>query len=211
MLHQLPTFDAAKLATVFPDQTTADLRPMIEGSSIRTKEAKRRFVTVRNTRRAAEAIGRLPGDDEAVHLWLQANAFALFDVVPAMLDLAGRPADECILASLGIASRHVEALDVLFTTKRIKSATLVLSHYFSKVDKGEWSEAEAMFKRHGFAVGAARSHAKIIGLKFGHDHYIVESSGNLRSCKAAEVATITKNRALYRWHRAKILEMLGAN
>jgi hypothetical protein len=209
MIDDLKAIDTADLPTVFPGQQTADLRPMARARSLRTKIDRHRFQTARNTKRAAAQIGRLPEPGEALHLLLQANAFALFDALPAVLEIVGRPADEVLLATLGINERHLAKLDELFTTGQIRHCSLLLSHYFSRCDQGQFRQAVALFGRHGFPIKEARSHAKVIALRFGRQkHVVIESSGNLRSCRAAEVATMYDSRELFDWHAEWIREML---
>src|SRR6187399_1628187 len=109
MLHTIDPFaaikplDVSRFASLTPQgapvDSTTDANVMIDaGRTLRRKVERRRFVTVRNSKRAAEQIGRrLPGRGEVIHMLLRANAWACYDALPAIISLAGRPATEVIL------------------------------------------------------------------------------------------------------------------
>jgi hypothetical protein len=216
MLHtsNLKTLDTSSLTSVFQNDEAPAARDaraeLRKGLRLVTKEQRRRQLTLTNSRRAAEQLKRLPARCETVHLVLKANNFAPFDLLPAFIELAGRPATEVWLTSLGINDRHVQALDELLTAGKIKRCSLLLSHYFSKVDSAEYCHAVHVLTKHGGTVRAERSHAKLILARFGRTQHIVcESSGNLRSCRSIEQAAIFNDAKLFAFHRGWIEELLS--
>ena len=208
--NPLKTIAVADLQTALPG-TNVETTPRASSRNRRllTKEEKRTHVTLRNTQRAADQIAKLPDRHESVHLVLKAYHFAPFDLLPAFIEMAGKPATEVLLASLGINSRHVEALDRLIAARKIKRCSLLLSHYFSKVDGAEYAHAVQEIEKPGGQARGVRSHEKRILARFGRDtHLVCESSGNLRSCRSIEQCVIFNDARLFRWHAAWIRELL---
>lgn len=195
--------DLSSLQTIFPS-TAAPTSRDVRADRLVTKVNRRRFATVANCKKAAKQIGKLPGPGEALHLLLAANAFACFDILPALIELVGRPATAVRLATLGINDRHVEHMDRMASCGLLRDVGMVASEYFRAADPEQFQHAGRVFAKHGFRLAAARSHAKIIAVQFGKLAYVCESSGNLRSCRAAEQMTIFCSPDLYRWHASWI-------
>lgn len=208
-IARLKPLDTTTLRPLFPRSPPAP--PMLSATRvIRTVQEKRQFATLRNAQRAAATIRRIPSKRESVHLVLRANYFAPFDVLPAFCQLAGEPAREVFLCSLGINGRHIQALDGMLASGTIRQCSILLSDYFSKVDADEYQHAVAVIEKHGGRVAARRSHAKLILARFaGGTHLVCESSGNLRSCRSIEQCTVFNSRSLFRFHKKWILEMLA--
>lgn len=135
-----------------------------------TAEVRRRFHDARKAADAAEAVGRLPRADEAVHMAISGR-FALWHVVPATLALAGCPIAELSIATLGFSRQNISGLCDLLDAGSVRCARLLASHYF----KGTSAEiyafaAEELGKRADRAAFVSlRSHAKLllIGLADG--------------------------------------------
>ena len=208
MLHDpfsnLKTLDVAQYPSLVPDAPASpniDRNTMIaKGRCLRSKVEKRRFQTHKNAIGAAAQIGTLPDRHETVHMILKANAFDCFSVLPAILELSGKPADAVLLCTLGINDRHIQAIDELATAKQITGVRMLASHYFSKADPKEWQHAVEVFERHGFPIKAVRSHCKIVAVKVDEEHYIAAGSGNLRSCRASENMDLTNSKELFEFY-----------
>ncbi len=205
----LKTLDTTALRSIFEPERVTNDQMISEGRTIRSKVDRRRFVTVRNASRAAQQIGKLPTTGEVVHLLLRANSFSCFDVLPAMIELAGRPADDVVLATLGVNERAAEELDRLGTSGTIKNCRMILSHYFRSVDPQPFAVTSQVFQRHHWQLGVCRSHAKLIMARFGRDHYVAAGSGNLRSCRSVENMDISNDRRLYKFYADFVDEMLA--
>lgn len=199
-------------------QAGVDRATLESGRALVTKQTRRRqFITIANVGHAAKQLAKLPAADETIHLVIRANHFAPFDLLPAFIELAGQPAAEVILCSLGINDRHTEALDRMLTAGQVKRCDLLLSHYFSKVDAEEYARAAAVITKHGGQVAALRSHAKLILARFEARpksrtparHIVCESSANLRSCRSIEQAAIFNDRALFDFHAGWVRELIA--
>ena len=65
-----------------------------------------------------------------------------------------------------------------------------------------WREsAEAQLQARGATLTSSRNHAKVIGLAFERDAYVVEGSANMRSCNNLEQFTLTNDPELFEFHR----------
>lgn len=61
--------------------------------------------------------------------------------------------------------------------------------------------AEAQLQARGATLTSSRNHAKVIGLAFERDAYVVEGSANMRSCNNLEQFTLTNDPELFEFHR----------
>jgi hypothetical protein len=189
----------------------ADRPPDVNDRRLVTHERKRALRDARQARTAAEAIGRPPAEGEAVHLVIDGR-YSLWDLVPALQELTRANFRTLHLSTLGVNRRTVSQLCEMFDAGVIGKAWLLCSHYFSKADAADFTFAQTEFKkRPGMRVHASRTHAKICLIHTADGHrFTIESSANLRSCKAIEQATIFAGRALHDFHRRWIEGVFAA-
>jgi hypothetical protein len=159
----------------------------------------------RQARGAAEAIGRLPGPDEAAHVVISGK-FALWDMVPAVVTMAGANVAELHIATLGFSRRNIEKMAAMVDTGIINKVTLLASHYFSKTSATIYDFAVEEFGKRGrMRFLSVRTHAKILCIALVDGRKVtIESSANLRSCKNIEQATLFGSPDLYAFHLAWI-------
>ena len=195
-----PTIDESKLANV-------KLR-LADGRCLTTRQHRRRMATLNRASKAAEQIGKLPSHGESLHCILN-GSFALFDFIPAALQLAGDPIDELVACTLGFSARNVQTLGQLVDAGQVKRVAVLCSHYFAAADAPIYAHAVALCVKHGFRIAAMRTHAKLLLMAIGKRRLIVESSANLRSCHNVEQATIYDDPTLYDFHRGWIDELIN--
>lgn len=194
-----PTIDESKLANV-------KLR-LADGRCITTREAKKLTARLTRTRNAVSQIKALPKRDESLHCILN-GTFALWDFVPAVLELTGEPIRDLIVATLGFSKNNVAALAELIDAGQVKHVSVLCSHYFSAADSDIYAQMVELCQKHGFPIAAMRSHAKLLLMAVGRRRLVVESSANLRSCHNVEQATLFDNPKLYEFHGKWIQELL---
>src|SRR5262245_6873396 len=86
-----PTIDETKLANV---------KLRLDGDrTITTDQAEQLTAVLHRSRRALATLTRLPKPSQAIHCVLK-GAYALFDFIPAVLQLAGCPIDHLRVATL---------------------------------------------------------------------------------------------------------------
>jgi hypothetical protein len=189
----------------------ADRPPDVNDRRLVTRERKRALRDARQAKSAAAAVGRPPAEGEAVHLVIDGR-YSLWDLVPALQELTRANFRALHLSTLGTNRRNVRQLCELVDAGTIGSVWLLCSHYFSGTEPADFTFARVEFaKRSRMQLCASRTHAKIclIELEDGR-RFTVESSANLRSCRAIEQATIFAGRALHDFHRRWIEGVFAA-
>jgi len=201
-LDQLPSFDAEALPALFdePHRTTKALG---RERTLTRRSPGRRHRDARRLSAARDVVTELPRAGESLHL-LHVGHFDGIDLLTVALELVG-DGDHLRVASLGVNDRTLEALASMLDRGRVRTVTLLLSHYFSHVDQTLYGRTHAELTRRGGRVAIARSHAKV--WTFGP--YSFEGSGNLRSCKSLEQLTIVNDAELAAFHAAWIDELVA--
>ena len=85
-------------------------------------------------RNAATLLSKLPDERETVHA-VMLPQFSMADLLPALVQLAGQPAQWCCVFTLGWNRQTLETLCRLKSEGQIKSAVVIAGKYFSSADK----------------------------------------------------------------------------
>ncbi len=161
------------------------------------RAAKRRLVRGFRELAAAEHIGELPGELEDVVLILTGRYHG-FDVLTAMLDLAGYDAAELMIATLGFNRAQTDTLGELLDDGRIANVTFLVSHMFTEKNAGESAYLREALESRGHRYAVARNHAKLMLIRLTDGrHFVAHGSLNLRRCNSFEQLVITQDPALY--------------
>ena len=125
----------------------------------------------------------------------------LCDLIPAILGTRG-PAHDVHIATLGLSTANAVTLAELKESGRIRSLTIVCSHYFQQVDIAT-TFREVAARLDGVArIVIERSHAKVVCLPTAAgDHYVLEGSANIRSSDNLEQMTIFNDAEVLEFHR----------
>jgi hypothetical protein len=153
---------------------------------------------------AAETLGAIPGEGQAIHLVINGR-FALWDFVGAILILAGEPIhiEQLHLATLGFSRKNIAQLADLLDAGKVGSVSLLCSHYFKGTSTPIYDFAAEQLSARGQRFLSIRTHAKVVLVKLSDGRLItLESSANLRSCKNIEQVVATGIPGLYRFHAA---------
>jgi hypothetical protein len=174
---------------------------------ITTTTTRRRFYDLRNVPNAVALLRPLPEENETVHA-LMPGDFAAWDLVPAILALVGRPAEEACVATLGLNAKNSHHMAELVAAGQIRHLSVVASDYFARSDPGTFNEAKARLETLGQRLVSYRNHAKILALDFGEaGAFVVEMSSNLRSCNNLEQIAISRSRQLFDFHAGWIRQL----
>jgi hypothetical protein len=158
---------------------------------------------------AKELLRELPAAGTILHAILP-GTFTPLDLVPAVLELANATAKEVHLSTLGFSSANVQTLCALLDSKAIRALSLVCSRYFAAASKEIFTTAERELPPRGARLIATRSHCKVMLLQLTNgDRWVVEGSGNLRSCVCLEQVSLCNDPALYRFHRTWLRRVLS--
>lgn len=208
-LDGLPTRRQTQPAQEKPKQTPGEAAGIGTRTRMTTTVERRRFYDLRNVPNAVETIKPLPKRRETIHA-IMGGDFAAWDLVPAILTLADRPARAFYAATLGFNAQNNHHLCELMAAGQIEAATVLCSDYFAKADAKTYADAKAKLAKVGGRLNSTRNHAKILALDFGADCYVVEASANLRSCNNLEQIAISNDRALLDFHQTWISSITSA-
>jgi len=188
--------------------------PHLAGDSRHNRrEVKAAMIDARAMKTAAEALGgRLPDSDEGIHMVISGR-FALWDYVPAVLDIAGCRIDALTVATLGFSVRNIVKLCSLVDANQIGEVYLLASHYFAGTSAKIYAVAVEEFAKRPEQMKflSVRQHAKILAIALADGRRVtLESSANLRSTKNIETATAFGDPRLFEFHQAWIRDLFKA-
>lgn len=171
-------------------------------ATIRAQDKKRagikRLIRPEN---CAAVLANLPeGPDDRTHCILRGDF--IFGDMLAML-LTERLAAKVRVSTLSMSLANARTLASLITTGRAGSVSLLISHYFSEIEKDAmWPEVMKILRPHA-KVTLARIHTKIITAEMlDGARYVFEGSANLRSSDTVENLCITNDPATHDFHAA---------
>lgn len=149
---------------------------------------------------AGELVTRLPARGETLHFILD-GTFRLADVIPVIQSRIGQPC-RLTVATLGLNDETSDQLAAMLQAGTLAGLRLAFSSYFKASDPDTAGHAVATLTKLGAQIAVERLHAKIQLWQpaKGRARYVLETSSNLRSCQCVEIASVTNDPGLYRWH-----------
>jgi hypothetical protein len=152
-------------------------------------------------RRAAEALGQLPQEGEAVHFLIE-SYFDPCDLIEVAARAHPAPCEVLRTATLSFSARNVRQLCDLIDGELVHKLTLLSSDWMKDANAKVYTLArEELAERRRATVAAARAHAKVSCLHFADGARLVfEGSGNLSSCRTIEQVACIRDVGLHDWH-----------
>ena len=173
-----------------------------KGDDKRSRRGIKRLVRPENAAALAEY---LPEPGECTHAVVRGD-FVMADIIPLLL--GDRVADLVGISTLGMSRDNAVKLAELLAAGKMRRLFLLVSHYFSQVDKtGTYREVKGLL---GDAVVVARTHAKVVLVSAAPSFFVVEGSANLRSSDNIEQFAIWNDEELLNWHLEWMQEVQGA-
>jgi len=217
MLNDLETELCAALDAMPTRHSSADSIGARLGVSAREtglhghRTRRRRFDDGRGQVAAAELVHRLPVKAETLHFIMDGN-FRLADVVPVIQRHIGQPV-ALTVCTLGLNNDTTDALAAMLRDGRLAELRLAFSSYFRASDPDTAAHAVKTLTEQGATVAVERLHAKLQLYRpaTGRDRYVLETSANLRSCQCLEVASVTNDPGLFRWHDQWLTQFFNRN
>ena len=113
------------------------------------------------------------------------------------------------MATLGLSRGNAEMLKRERMMGRIGRLRVLVSNYFSSVDRsGTFLHVRTVLE--GLAeIRVARTHAKVLLFLAPPFFFIFEGSANLRSSETVEQIVVFNDRELLEWHREWMREVCG--
>lgn len=207
-MPEIRDFDMGTVKPFYPDAPLPNVALRLPaGRSLTLTETRQQFIALTRSRACLSQLAALPGPRESIHCVLNGE-FALWDFVPAVLQLADDPIAELIICTLGFSKHNVTALADLVAAGRIDQVAVLCSHYFAAADSQIYQQMLELCQARGFRVAAMRTHAKLLLIRAGRRRIVIEASANLRSCHNVEQATLWDSPELFDFHRAWIDELI---
>jgi hypothetical protein len=184
-------------------EINTSLRLTDDKAHLRTP-TRRLMVDYRANPDAYRHIEPLPAEGESLH-GVISGKYALFELIPALIEKTGQAMEELYLATLGFSKQNGADLCGLIDDGHVKSCTLIPSHYFKSTSESIYDAVVPELLKRGQRVFAIRNHAKLILAHMADGtSYVCESSANLRSCVNIETFVLTRCPQLYDFHRGWI-------
>lgn len=157
---------------------------------------------------AIDQIGDLPTEGGEVVMILN-GTFHGFDLISAMLRMAGRPARIVRIGTMSINKTHVDLLCQIADAGTIRDMTMVVSAVFAEKDRDLWNYTLAEFTRRGFRGQANRNHTKVITAELDDGRkFTIHGSLNMRRCHAYEQVHIVNCTKLHDFYAEFLDEAL---
>lgn len=180
--------------------------------AMRRKAARRSLIDARHEQIAIELIMQLPADGESVHMVIDGR-FQPCDFIPATRRLC-HPATikRLDVTTLGFNEDNIACIMAGMDQGKIGEVHFICSHYFAKADRGLFELAKKEIGGRGGQIHALRTHTKLILMEMSDGrHFVIEGSGNLRSCKSIEQFCLTCDRELLLFHRSWLESYVAAS
>ena len=172
------------------------------------RPTRRLFVDYRANPDAFRHLKRLPKEGESLH-GVISGKYALFDLVPALIERTGEHIADLHLVTLGFSRQNGADLCGMLDGRQVRKATLLCSMYFKMTSGGIYDAVVPELLNRRQRVKAFRCHGKIILARMaGGARYVAESSANLRSCKNVEQFVLSRCPRLHRFHRRWIEDIV---
>lgn len=170
------------------------------------KAARRGIKAFIRPEHAAAVVAQLPEPGERTHCLLRGD-FVLCDVIPQIIAARGR-CQHLRIATLGLSVANADTLACLVERGQVGKLTLLVSLYFSQVDKLSVFRAVANRLKNAAHLAVTRNHAKVICIPTARgDSFVLEGSANLRSSDNVEQMLITNDSETHAFHAAWIDEL----
>lgn len=174
----------------------ATSEPLDSITPVRVGELRRRgFILHRDYHQFTQ----LPEPGKSIH-YLMDRRHDLITLVAAVLVGSPSPCKHIRVATLSINGRNLNAITKLADNGIIGRVSLLISHYFSCTDRETFNKVRAEFKKRGWQVAVARTHAKVMTVDFGESKLVIETSANLRNSDNYEQCTVINEPTLYDFH-----------
>ena len=194
------------------DLFTFDDVPALDGGEVDTQlrlgvdhgfkrtPTRRLFVDYRPHMAAYTHLHDLPRENETLH-GVIAGKWALFELIPALIERTGQNIDELTLTTLSFSKQNAADLLGLLEHGHVRSMAMVVSYYFKSTSRPIYDSLVPQLRELGHRVLAMRNHSKLILAKMADGTcYVAESSANLRSSDNVESLVLTCSRELYEFH-----------
>jgi hypothetical protein len=165
------------------------------------RDAKRRQVVATRKEVLKDFLKELPATSETIHV-VSNGSFDYWNFVPVCLDLAGTDAAEFYGSTWTMNRGNAKELLGLYGSGRIKQITLLSGLYFKRRESAVYATIASGLIDRKQRFLCLENHAKVILLRLGDRHIVIEGSANFTANPRIEQNTITDDAGLYQFHKA---------
>lgn len=144
----------------------------------------------------------LPEKGEYLHILSNGN-FDYFLFIPVLINLCGT-ADELYGSTWTMNRPNIQSLFDMFDAKKILKMSVVTGLDFKRRRIADASLLTLGMKDRGQRYRAFKNHAKVICLRIGERHFVMEGSANWTANPRMEQSLLADSKELYDFHRAWI-------
>jgi hypothetical protein len=193
--------DQAEAEDLDPDEDNGEGLP----SPHMVKVSARRMAGLRE---ATEALDKLPGPGESLHVVSTARLDLTDTLAALMVKLSA--VSEMRIATLGYNEKNLAALLEWLDEGAVKTVSLVASLFFRAHKRGLWETTLKQFRQRKQRAACCHSHSKVVTLHFASGVKMsIEGIANLcGNGSGREQFALFNDPALHDWHSAWIGELL---
>ena len=172
----------------------------------RWRPTRRRYARLR---RAQDALGQLPAPGEAVHFLVE-RFWDMADLAEAIIRARATPCEALTAATLSFSARNAKQLCSLIDAGLLRSLVLLSADYMAKANAKVYAQAvEELVTKRGMVLASARTHCKIDVLDWPGESLVIETSGNLSSCRTLEQVAVINDAGLAAFHKGWINKLVA--
>lgn len=200
----VPTFGETDSEVSVTAGLSADL-------SYKRTPARRLFRDYRANPDAYKHLEDLPTKDGEDLEMVISGRYAMWDLVPALVEKTGQNIALLTIATLSYSTSNAAELLGMLDGEQIGAVDFLVSYYFKSTSRKIYDTLVPQLLERDQRVLALRTHAKIILARMEDGTcYAIRGSPNLRSSKNIEQLTLTRCPDLYAFHKGWIEdELLG--
>ena len=191
-----PTADA-KPEEYHPDGTRRRIDGLADRPRFTRPSPKRLLRTLRRQDAARGHIGPLPAAGHESLLILTGDYHG-WDIVTAVIEMAGEPVAHLRLATLGFNKTQATDLAARIDAGQIVRLTMLVSNMFSEVNRSEYNLLAGLLGERGQTITTGQNHCKLFLWHFADGRkFYAHGSLNLRRCNAFEQIAIGQDEATH--------------
>ena len=161
--------------------------------------ARAKYVNGMRTKELSELLQTLPDDGEYIHIVSNGN-YDYYNFIPLFAERLGT-IDELWGSTWTMNRANTENLIGLFDAGRIRQIHVLTGLFFKRRETAVYATLVQELEKRGQHYVACENHAKVLLIRSGDRHYVVEGSANWTANPHIEQNIVCQSKALWEFHR----------
>jgi len=201
-------FSADSLDWIDDDATSLETpRRLPDALTYSRRAAKIEALTAQKKQHIRAFFTRLPEPGECIHV-ISDGHFDYFLFIPIVITLLGGHVDEVYGSTWTMSRINVNELLAMYDAGKIGRIGVLTGTYFKRREAAVAAMLISGLQARGQQYRAFENHAKVILIKAGDTHIIIEGSANWTANPRLEQSMITNDAGLYTFHKRWMLDFL---